>query len=359
MANTQQNIVAVFDDFDTARQAQDDLVQSGFSRQDVQIAANDQPLVRSASSSSEYSSAPYHEGGISGFFHRIFGSDQDSDTGHYAEAVRRGSAVLTVTADDARMDAATAILNRHNPVDIDQKVGFYKERGYTGYDPDAETYSAEAAGREREEFRKTAGDRTIPVVQEELQVGKRAVQRGGVRVYSRLTETPVEEKITLREEHARVDRRAVNRPATEADFRTGGQVVEVIETDEEAVVGKSARVVEEVVVGKQSSNRSETVRDTVRRTDVEVERISPDVEQDFQRDSTARYGSESGAEYSTYGPAYEYGYRMGNDPLYKGKDWNDVENTFQSDYTKSNPGSAWDKVSAAVRTGWDKVTGKR
>jgi uncharacterized protein (TIGR02271 family) len=115
------------------------------------------------------------------------------------------------------------------------------------------------------------GETAIPVVEEELRVGKREVERGGVRVESRVTETPVEEQVHLREERVHVERRPVDRPAGEAEFREG--TLEVSERAEEAVVAKEARVVEEVVVGKEVAERTETIRDTVRRTDVEVEEV--------------------------------------------------------------------------------------
>jgi uncharacterized protein (TIGR02271 family) len=94
-----------------------------------------------------------------------------------------------------------------------------------------------------------------------------------VRVISTVVEKPVEEQVTLREETVRVDRRPVNRPATEADFANASTTgaIEMTETREEAVVAKDARVVEEVVVGKETTERTETIRDTVRRTDVHVE----------------------------------------------------------------------------------------
>jgi uncharacterized protein (TIGR02271 family) len=122
------------------------------------------------------------------------------------------------------------------------------------------------------------GETTIPVVEEELHVGKREVERGGVRVESRVTETPVEEQVHLREERVHVERRAVDRPVGDAEnlFREG--TLEVSERAEEAVVAKEARVVEEVVVGKEVAERTETVRDTVRRTDVEVEEVEGDAE---------------------------------------------------------------------------------
>ena len=105
-------------------------------------------------------------------------------------------------------------------------------------------------------------------------MGKRSVARGGVRVFSRMVETPVQETVSLREEHVDVQRRAVDRPATEADFAAFKEgSVEVREMAEEAVVSKQARVVGEVDIGKTVTERDETVRGTVRETRVEVEQI--------------------------------------------------------------------------------------
>jgi len=114
----------------------------------------------------------------------------------------------------------------------------------------------------------------IPVTEEQLQVGKREVQGGGVRVHTEVTERPVEEQVSLREEHVKVERRPVNRPATDADFDKAAATIEATEKREVAVAAKHARVTEEVVVGKEAAQRTETVRDTVRRTDVEVEQIN-------------------------------------------------------------------------------------
>ena len=113
----------------------------------------------------------------------------------------------------------------------------------------------------------------LPVTEEELQVGKREVQGGGVRVHTEVTERPVEAQVSLREEHVKVERRPVNRPATDADFDKAAASIEATEKREVAVAAKHARVTEEVVVGKEAAERTETVRDTVRKTDVEVERL--------------------------------------------------------------------------------------
>jgi uncharacterized protein (TIGR02271 family) len=120
------------------------------------------------------------------------------------------------------------------------------------------------------------GETTIPVVEEELKVGKREVERGAVRVESKVTETPVEAEVNLREERVRVERRPVDRPVGSADNAFKEGTIELTERAEEAVVGKEARVVEEVVVGKEVAERTETVRDTVRRTDVDVKEVDTD-----------------------------------------------------------------------------------
>jgi len=114
----------------------------------------------------------------------------------------------------------------------------------------------------------------IPIIEEDLQIGKRQVESGGVRVRSRVIEKPVEETLRLRQEHVVVNRHPVNRAVTDADlsgFKEGD--IEITERAEQAVVSKQARVVEEVEVGKQVSEREQVVSDTVRRTDVEVEEI--------------------------------------------------------------------------------------
>ena len=119
--------------------------------------------------------------------------------------------------------------------------------------------------------------RTIPVVEENLNVGKREVERGGARIRSRIIEKPVEENIRLREEHVVVNRRPVDREITDADLKNfqPGEM-EITERAEVPIVGKQARVVEEVEVGKNVTEREETIRDTVRSTDVDVEEIDTD-----------------------------------------------------------------------------------
>lgn len=145
-----------------------------------------------------------------------------------------------------------------------------------------EELNRKSGGRNTGERARTTRDAeaTIPIIEEKVEVGKREVERGRVKVRSRVEEKPVEEEVKLREEHITVDRRPVDRPADEGDMAAvQGGAIEMTERAEKPVVSKQARVTEEVTIGKQAQERTETVRDTVRRTDVEVE----------EADASARY----------------------------------------------------------------------
>ncbi len=111
---------------------------------------------------------------------------------------------------------------------------------------------------------------TIPVIEEELQVGKREVEKGGIRLRTRVVESPVSENVNLREEKIHIERTAVDRPANTSDLQEGE--IELTERAEVPVVSKEARVVEEVSLNKEVTEREETVSDTVRKTEVDVDR---------------------------------------------------------------------------------------
>ena len=119
------------------------------------------------------------------------------------------------------------------------------------------------------------GELRMPVIEEQLRVGKRQIDKGGVRVTRRVQDRPVQKQVELREEHVSVSRRPADRPADPAAVNTLAELnIEVVERAEIPVVIKQDRVVEEVVVKKEATERSQTVRDVVRRTDVEVHDIS-------------------------------------------------------------------------------------
>lgn len=66
--------------------------------------------------------------------------EEDADI--YAESVRQGAALVSVTAHDVDADRASHILRSHNPINIDQRVAQWRARGWTGFDPMTDPYTA-------------------------------------------------------------------------------------------------------------------------------------------------------------------------------------------------------------------------
>lgn len=390
-----QTVVAVFDEYGDAQSAVNALYQEGgFTRADVKLSpAEDTDDARRQSlrtqAKNDANAADTGGWSIGDFFKSLFGTDQHGDdAGVYAEAVRRGAYMVSVDAPtEAQADRAADILQRFHAVDLEQREQGWRSGGWSGYQADAPLYTAEEINKDRGLYSKTMGagggsaatagtattgtakagaGETIPVIEEQLQVGKRTVQRGGVRIYRHVTETPVQESVQLREEHVTIERRAVDAPASAADldaFKEG--TIEVRETAEEPVIAKTARVVEEVEVGREVTERTETVSDTVRRTDVEVESLGTQqtsgatlaTDDEFRQHWQSAYGS-SGGRYEDYSSAYRYGANLAGQKQYQGYRWDEVEPQVKSDWEATHAGSPWERTRQAVRYGWEKMTSR-
>ncbi len=256
-----KTVVGLFSTVAQAEQVKQSLVSNGYGAQRISVVANDSSTSTTGTTGATGTAEGIGEK-IGSFFRSLTGGDEEAHR-HYASGVSSGGALLAVTVEDSEANEVASFLKQNGAKDIDGGSQRAADSGTPIYGS-SNTNAANVSGTE-----------SIPIIEEQLVVGKREVDRGGVRIYSHVTERPVEADVTLREEHINVERRPVNRPATAADFQTGtGSVIELTATGEEAVVGKSSRVVEEVLVGKQSTERTEAIHDSVRKTEVEVENIS-------------------------------------------------------------------------------------
>ena len=123
--------------------------------------------------------------------------------------------------------------------------------------------------------RTASGEEVFSLAEEELNVGKHLIPGGITRIHRFVTNTPVEAQITLHEEHVQVVRRAISDPESVRDIDWAEKTIEVTDTVEEPVTTKSVHIAEEVVIRKQGIDRVETVRDQIRRQQIEVERLPP------------------------------------------------------------------------------------
>lgn len=186
---------------------------------------------------------------------------------YYAKQIRRGGALLSVDLpDDTQIEPIREAMLNAGETDMNAPRS---EQG-------------EASGSAPEKA--LAESQAIPMVEEEMKVGKKKVGKGKVRVTSRMEETPVQQKVKLTEENAVIRSRPMDRDASPEDMATAGEgTIEIEESAEKAVIKKNARVVGEIEVGKESRQKTKTVKDTVRHTEVDVEKES-------QKDSSRKGG---------------------------------------------------------------------
>ena len=205
-----------------------------------------------------------------GFWARLFGDDEDDNYVHgsttlrdhavYDKTMAGGGSVLSVKVDNVERDGDRIlnIIDSYSPIDIEERATSYAATGTTTTAP-----LASGTGNDNQ---------TIQLAEEALVVGKRVVNRGTTRIRRYVVETPVSEDVSLRQENVSIERRPVSGVGTVGTDAFTDKTIEVTEMNEQAVVGKTANVVEEVVIRKDVSDRVETVHDTVRREELEVEK---------------------------------------------------------------------------------------
>ena len=222
-----------------------------------------------------------------GFWSSLFGAEPDHDTAVYDRSMASGATVVTVKVPEDHHESVAAILESHSPIDIDERAESYGLRaasttglssslGMSGDTIGTATTGATGAlgsgARDTLDVGETK-DGVIRLAEESLEVGKRAVVGGTTRIRRYVVSTPVEKDISLHSERVVVERRPVTGTETTGTADFTDRTIEMTETNEQAVVSKNARIVEEVALRKEASDRVETVKDTVRRQDVEIETV--------------------------------------------------------------------------------------
>jgi len=286
---------------------------------------------------------------------------------HYATAVREGETLESVLVEDQDADRVAEIMKRYAARAGNGGQQLPESQRQPGTVERAKEAVAEKLGRvenkieekreekreEKQEQRTRGGtvereteDRYIPVMREELQVGKREIERGAVHVDVRVVERPVNEHITLREEHVYIERRPADRVPRpeEAQFR-GGQL-DMIERGEEAVVSKQVRVVEEIRLQKRVTEREEVISDKLRSTDVNIDELAGE-----RRSYRAHFDPLGGRRHFDDDlPAYELGRDLRGS---ESERWEDIETNARQRWEAKRPGT-WEKYKEEIRYAWSR-----
>jgi uncharacterized protein (TIGR02271 family) len=244
-----EKVVAVYDTEANANDALKSLVSGGYNPDDISVIRSEHEAVK----------AGLTEPGV---WQRLFGRDLEH---HEAAALSRsfkdGSVIVSVRVPESEARKVMSLLDSHGPVDVVDRARVY---GLAG---------AAASSLKTPMQDNLTNEEMLRVAEEHMNVGKRMVESGHTRVRRYVVEKPVEANITLHEEHAEVMRRAISDPAFAKDIDWSDKTIDVAETVEEAVVNKTARITEEVVIRKHGSDRTQTVHDTVRRQQVDVDHL--------------------------------------------------------------------------------------
>jgi hypothetical protein len=397
----------MFDDTMHARQAVEDLVDSGFAREDISLVARGTdediehynargedvsqgagigaalggvggllvglgalaipgvgPVVAAGTIGSALAGAGIGAlaGGLIGAL--VDAGIPDDHAEIYTEGVRRGGTLVMLDTTNEMAERAVSILNRHNPVDIQRRAEQWRQGDWTGFNPEAEPYTSQDLERERTRYRDEYAterdtDFETPLADEDVHLGERDPEADRVRGYSRLTEDRLEEDVDLFDEDVNIGRGDMDMPTTGTDFETR-QDRPMGERDMPAS-GTDFETFEDRPMGEaglpSAGSDYETFQDRPAGMGTHRQAFE-DFDQDFRHHYQTRYGATGSYDYAMYRPHYQYGYELGSDERYRDRSWEDFEMEARREYEGRYPDTAWDDIKDAVREGWRRVTGR-
>ncbi|MGI4796134.1 MAG: DUF2382 domain-containing protein [Janthinobacterium lividum] len=265
---TDETIVAVYNTIQQAEAAVTSLKNAGVPADAISTHSSTESM-----STTIGTAAPVRE---EGFWATLFGGSPDHDTAIFDRSVASGSTVVSVRTPESHVSRVLEILESHNPIDIDEghaSSGATQTTTTTSQPVGLGTsVAATAVPSAATQPRSTDDSGKLQLSEESLAVGKRVVNRGGTRIRRYVVETPVEESVSLHSEKVVLERHPVTDGRAVTDSFSD-KTIEMTEMAEEAVISKTAHVYEEVGLRKEVNDRVETVRDTLRKEEVEVEQV--------------------------------------------------------------------------------------
>jgi len=265
-----ETLVAVYDTPAHADAAVRALKAAGFHESDISV-FNGERLKAGKATLSANVKEP-------GLWQRLFGTDvYQHEATVYGQTVEDGGVVISLRVPESEVAHATAVLDIHRPVDVHDRAVTMGVAPAAHVETVKETIQAVplAAVQTVAVTPKLAAAQpdVLRLAEEQLQVGKEMAETGRTRVRRFVTEKEVAADVTLHEEHAELIRKAISDPKFIGDIDWADEEIEVVETAEHAVAKKTAKIVEEVALRKVGTDHVETIRDKLRRQQVEIERV--------------------------------------------------------------------------------------
>jgi stress response protein YsnF len=344
-------LVGIYDNPKTAEELKQ-RVERERERSDRLIELNDRAL----ESDGHIGDKELHTPDDVGAYLRDCGFDEDI-AAFYAERVRLGHNVIVFEApqDDEHFQRVASEMRACESPEINQKL----ERWRQG---DRNVFAEEtAAGMEAGaaepapttgETRTVEGEERIPIVEERAKIGKAETERGAATIRTHVEEEPIEEEVSLREEHVEVERTPADRPVDEGERPFEERTIEVSERAEEPIVSKEARVVEEVTVSKQETERTARISDVLRKTVVDVETHGG---LDDERILEEFRSSGAGGEFEDYRMGARFGHAYGSHPELRKVEYEEAEPSLRERYEEKHGKGAFDRAGDAIKRWWNKA----
>ncbi|MGB9108375.1 MAG: general stress protein [Telluria sp.] len=383
----QHTLVAVFDNRSDAQNAMDELLASGFTRTDVNVSSADAgSQTDSLSGTTTDTGTEVRDEGIGAsikhFFAGLFGSDSDDHVARYSDVVSRGHHVLTlVTQSEPEVERAADIIERFGPVDLDERHDL--SGSASSLDPAMLAAGASAGSGLQKSSSMSAQSGSMgssSIGSASYGSGSLSGERGERNSFgTQDLNDPVPKGQTFQEPMGGSMRAGDSLQAGgSSDSNIGGNTLDTstgstllgtssLQGSRDASLGGTIQTgsmqrdmgeqLNEQGGSYSGSSSDSTFKRDVQRSGVRVySRGAGDDE--FRHDWNTNYSSLGGS-YDDYAPAYQYGSQMRSDARYKDRQWNDVESDLRSDWDSrygASGGSTWEKMKAAVRRGWDKIT---
>lgn len=335
-------VIGLFDTYSQAEAARDTLVQTGFARETIELQANPEPSVGSATGEVAGSGVLAN---IERFLSSLFStSSRAPETARYAEAVRRGAVLVCVSAaSESHAELARNTLTRLGATDIGERS------------PDWDTQ--QEASRDHS-------------ILDELGIG--AVTPGTPHTSSTAAPGVAMPGATTPASTARAAAAEPHYPAplmgTDAEPFVPPPLAErpvrdpVNEPVDDPLVGDAGRSA--IAAGSMPGSGailqpSEVVSEAGQPTaglGGQMPNEYLEYEEDFRAHYDEQYSAEN-ARYEDYVPAYRYGAEIAQDERYRDRPWDDVEPEARRHWETTSPDSTWERFKLAVRHGWERVTG--
>jgi hypothetical protein len=360
----QHTLIAVFDNRNDAEEAMDELLASGFSRQEVQLSRSDPTgatdSVTGSQDEDEFS-ARQDEGigaSIRHWFSDMFGTDNSVHAQRYSEAVSRGHHVLTVTAaDEPEVERAADIVERHGPVDIDEKAAEWAGGARISH---PESMRMGGAGGLQQSA--SAGMQSASLNEQPGLVGgdRNLYQQQSLNDPTPMGSTYQEPmgsggNLSSGTTGASLQGSSLEGSAMQAGSNQSGSVQGASSTQQGSQQGSQQR---DTSIGS-SGSWGDAGQPGTSRPGVRVFSRAATTDDDYFRSHWNSNYSTSGETFDDYAPAYSYGSDMARSDKHRGREWNDVEGDLRSDWESRNASgrTTWEKFKAAVRHGWERITG--